>query len=133
MQGIDFKIIKKLRALIKNKLTVAGGITSIDEIKELIGYITDQQDVPLPSEEQITKEIFSIRMISSDLQRILGQETIQALHGEIPEYRKDVKYSKEDMFYHPIHGPGYVVGIEGSKKDLIDVVFLSLKRKKRGL
>ncbi len=43
MQGIDFSIIKKLRSLIKNKLTVAGGISSIDEIKKLEKLRIDSQ------------------------------------------------------------------------------------------
>lgn len=35
MQGCDFRKVKKLKKLTKNKLTVAGGITSIEEIREL--------------------------------------------------------------------------------------------------
>ena len=35
MQGCDFTIVKELKKLTKNKLTVAGGITTLEEIKEL--------------------------------------------------------------------------------------------------
>ena len=34
MQGIDFGIVKKLKAITKNNLTVAGGISSIEEVKK---------------------------------------------------------------------------------------------------
>jgi len=43
MQGIDFKAIKKLRALTKNNLTVAGGISSISDIKKLEDLGADSQ------------------------------------------------------------------------------------------
>ena len=43
MKGIDFNIIKKLRASTKNKLTVAGGISTIEEIKKLEGLGVDSQ------------------------------------------------------------------------------------------
>jgi len=43
MQGVDFKIIKKLRSLTNNKLTVAGGISSVDEIKKLEDLGADSQ------------------------------------------------------------------------------------------
>jgi len=35
MQGVDFEAIEKVRAATKNKLTIAGGITTIAEIKRL--------------------------------------------------------------------------------------------------
>ncbi|MBW2984547.1 1-(5-phosphoribosyl)-5-[(5-phosphoribosylamino)methylideneamino] imidazole-4-carboxamide isomerase [Candidatus Woesearchaeota archaeon] len=35
MKGIDLKLVKKLKKTTKNKLTVAGGISTIKEIKEL--------------------------------------------------------------------------------------------------
>ncbi len=43
MQGIDFDIIKKLRKLTKNSLTVAGGISSIEDIKKLEELGADSQ------------------------------------------------------------------------------------------
>ena len=43
MQGIDFSIIKKIRNLTKNKLTVAGGISSINDIKKLENLGIDSQ------------------------------------------------------------------------------------------
>lgn len=43
MQGIDFEKIKKLRQITKNKLTVAGGISSIEEIKQLEDLGIDSQ------------------------------------------------------------------------------------------
>lgn len=35
MQGLDFEKVKKLKKLTKNKITVAGGITTIEDIKKL--------------------------------------------------------------------------------------------------
>lgn len=35
MQGVDFAAIEKVRASTKNKLTIAGGITTIEEIKRI--------------------------------------------------------------------------------------------------
>ena len=35
MQGVDFEIIKNIRKSAKNKITVAGGITTIEDIKRL--------------------------------------------------------------------------------------------------
>ena len=43
MQGIDFGIVKKLKAITKNNLTVAGGISSIEEVKKLEGLGVDSQ------------------------------------------------------------------------------------------
>ena len=43
MQGIDFGIVKKLRKLTKNSLTVAGGISSIEDIKKLEDLGADSQ------------------------------------------------------------------------------------------
>ncbi len=43
MQGIDFGIVKKLKAITKNNLTVAGGISSIDDIKKLENLGVDSQ------------------------------------------------------------------------------------------
>lgn len=43
MQGMDFSIVKKLKALTKNKLTVAGGISSLEEIKKLEEIGADSQ------------------------------------------------------------------------------------------
>ncbi len=43
MRGIDFDIIKKLKSLIKNRLTAAGGISSIEEIKKLESLGVDSQ------------------------------------------------------------------------------------------
>lgn len=43
MQGIDFGIVKKLRKLTKNNLTVAGGISSIEDIKKLEELGADSQ------------------------------------------------------------------------------------------
>src|SRR3989338_5018602 len=43
MQGIDFGIVKKLRKLTKNSLTVAGGISSIEDIKKLEDLGVDSQ------------------------------------------------------------------------------------------
>lgn len=35
MQGVDFEIVKRIRDLTTNKITVAGGITTIEDIKHL--------------------------------------------------------------------------------------------------
>src|SRR3989338_953169 len=43
MQGLDFSIVRKLRKLTKNSLTVAGGISSIADIKKLEVLGTDSQ------------------------------------------------------------------------------------------
>src|SRR3989338_6635177 len=43
MQGIDLKIIKKLRETTKNRLTAAGGISSVGEIKKLENIGIDSQ------------------------------------------------------------------------------------------
>lgn len=43
MEGINLSIVKKLRSLTKNRLTVAGGISSIDEIKKLEDLRVDSQ------------------------------------------------------------------------------------------
>ena len=43
MQGIDFGIVKKLKAITKNNLTVAGGISSIEDIKKLESLRADSQ------------------------------------------------------------------------------------------
>ncbi|MEK6949859.1 MAG: bifunctional phosphoribosyl-AMP cyclohydrolase/phosphoribosyl-ATP diphosphatase HisIE [Nanoarchaeota archaeon] len=43
MQGIDFGIVKKLKAITKNNLTVAGGISSIEDIKKLESLGVDSQ------------------------------------------------------------------------------------------
>ena len=43
MQGVDFNIVKKLRKLTKNSLTVAGGISSIEDIKKLEDLGADSQ------------------------------------------------------------------------------------------
>lgn len=43
MEGIDFDIAKKLKVLTKNTLTVAGGISSIEEIKKLENLCIDSQ------------------------------------------------------------------------------------------
>ena len=43
MQGLDFSIVRKLRKLTKNSLTVAGGISSIEDIKKLEDLGADSQ------------------------------------------------------------------------------------------
>ena len=43
MQGIDWGIVKKLKAITKNNLTVAGGISSIEDIKKLESLGVDSQ------------------------------------------------------------------------------------------
>ena len=43
MQGIDFGIVKRLKAITKNNLTVAGGISSIEDIKKLENLGVDSQ------------------------------------------------------------------------------------------
>ena len=43
MQGIDFSIVKKLKRFTNNKLTVAGGISTINEIKQLEDLGIDSQ------------------------------------------------------------------------------------------
>ena len=43
MQGLDFNIVRKLRKLTKNSLTVAGGISSIKDIKKLESLGVDSQ------------------------------------------------------------------------------------------
>lgn len=43
MQGIDFSIVKKLKKLTKNSLTVAGGISSIEDIRKLEDLGADSQ------------------------------------------------------------------------------------------
>ena len=43
MQGLDFSIVRKLRKLTKNSLTVAGGISSIKDINELESLGADSQ------------------------------------------------------------------------------------------
>ena len=43
MQGLDFAIVKKLRALTKKNLTVAGGISSLGDIKKLEEIGADSQ------------------------------------------------------------------------------------------
>ncbi len=43
MRGIDFGIVKKLKSITKNNLTVAGGISSINDIKKLESLGVDSQ------------------------------------------------------------------------------------------
>lgn len=43
MQGIDFGEVNRIRSLTKNRLTIAGGICSIDEIKKLEEMVIDSQ------------------------------------------------------------------------------------------
>ena len=43
MQGLDFEIVRELRSLTKNNLTVAGGITTIDDIIKLEKLGADSQ------------------------------------------------------------------------------------------
>ena len=43
MKGFDFEIVKKLKALTKNKMTIAGGISSISDIKKIEGVGADSQ------------------------------------------------------------------------------------------
>ena len=43
MKGLDFGIVKRLKSLTKNRLTVAGGITSVDDIKRLEEIGADSQ------------------------------------------------------------------------------------------
>ena len=43
MKGLDFGIVKRLKALTKNRLTVAGGITSVADIKKLERMGADSQ------------------------------------------------------------------------------------------
>ncbi len=43
MKGFDFEIVKKLKALTKNKMTIAGGISSISDIKKIESLGADSQ------------------------------------------------------------------------------------------
>lgn len=43
MQGIDLEIVKRLRSLIKNRLVVAGGVSTLEEIKKIAELGADVQ------------------------------------------------------------------------------------------